>query len=341
LGPGLFVFHRFYSWLKYQIIMSVSRRLTLVTIFLLLCVCTMSAQTLRVEKHLEDKRINGLTKENGALHFLVVGDWGRNGQGNQQQVADWMGVAAAQIAAKFVISTGDNFYCCGVASIDDPQWISSFENVYRSHSLHIPWYITLGNHDYNGNVRAQINYSGRSQRWKLPDRYYTRVIDGVRFIFLDTTPFIEGYRRSDQYPDLHTGHNAKQLQWLDSVLSRSREKWKILVGHHPVYSLGDHGTEADMVSKLKPILLKHNIPVYVSGHDHSLQSLRLSGEGVYYLISGGGAERSSVKHDPAITRFGSSTTGFLAVTLSKDKMKVHFINSDGAIIHEEVIAPAN
>src|SRR5688572_33355511 len=99
----------------------------------------------RVEKRLTGKKLTGIQKEPGANYFLIVGDWGRNGQGDAQAVADWMGVAAEQLNARFVISTGDNFYCCGVASTDDYQWISSFENVFRSHSLQIPWYVALGN----------------------------------------------------------------------------------------------------------------------------------------------------------------------------------------------------
>ncbi|HEY8935238.1 MAG TPA: hypothetical protein VIM65_08455, partial [Cyclobacteriaceae bacterium] len=56
-----------------------------------------------VEKRLEEKRIEGLTKETGTTYFLVFGDWGRNGQGDQQDVADWMGIAANQLTARFVI----------------------------------------------------------------------------------------------------------------------------------------------------------------------------------------------------------------------------------------------
>jgi predicted MPP superfamily phosphohydrolase len=149
---------------KNYIVMNVPQQVCAIGIFCVVLAGSTFAQTGRVEKHLAGKQIKGLTKENKAVHFLVVGDWGRNGQGDQQSVADWMGIAASQLNAKFVISTGDNFYCCGVASVDDPQWVSSFENVYRSHSFQIPWYVSLGNHDYQGNVQAQINYRCRAAR---------------------------------------------------------------------------------------------------------------------------------------------------------------------------------
>jgi tartrate-resistant acid phosphatase type 5 len=318
--------------------MSVTRQVCLIIIVLITFDPGAFAQSARVEKHLAQKRIDGLTKEANSVSFLVVGDWGRNGQGDQQNVSDWMGIAASQINAKFVISTGDNFYCCGVASADDYQWISSFENVYRSHSLQIPWYVALGNHDYQGSVQAQIDYARKRQRWKLPDRYYTMAIEGVRFVFIDTTPFIKSYYRSSQYPDLHQQDTTRQLQWLDSVLSVSSEKWRFVIGHHPVLSIGQHGTENDMVLLLKPRLEKYNVPVYFAGHDHSLQSLKEHERDVHYVISGGGAERTPVTPNTTIMRFGLSSTGFLVVATSASRTKITFVSDAGKVLHEEVVA---
>ncbi|MBC7408920.1 MAG: acid phosphatase, partial [Arcicella sp.] len=59
------------------------------------------------------------------LSFLVVGDWGRNGTQNQQEVANQMNRTALKANAQFVISTGDNFYESGVQSINDSQWETS------------------------------------------------------------------------------------------------------------------------------------------------------------------------------------------------------------------------
>jgi tartrate-resistant acid phosphatase type 5 len=61
--------------------------------------------------------IKGLEKPVGALHFLALGDWGRNGENYQKEVAEGMGKAAHDIGARFIIATGDNFYPNGVASV--------------------------------------------------------------------------------------------------------------------------------------------------------------------------------------------------------------------------------
>src|SRR5580692_6262701 len=102
-----------------------------------------------------------------SLDFVVIGDWGRRGRWHQREVATQMGRTAATLGSQFVISVGDNFYENGVDSVTDPYWRTSFEQIYTDPALMTPWYITLGNHDYRGNVEAQLAYSGPTGRWRL------------------------------------------------------------------------------------------------------------------------------------------------------------------------------
>merc|ERR1712034_179604 len=68
--------------------------------------------------------------EDQAISFVALGDWGRRGKRSQRQVARAMGAAAQDLASRFVLAAGDNFYPAGVASVDDPHWRESFEAVY-------------------------------------------------------------------------------------------------------------------------------------------------------------------------------------------------------------------
>src|SRR5690349_18267155 len=94
------------------------------------------------------------------LQFMVIGDWGRDGAFHQRQVAEAM---AEFGQARFVASTGDNFYQHGVQSIADSKWDRSFQRVYTG----VPqrWYAVLGNHDYGGSVEAQISKTFHDARW--------------------------------------------------------------------------------------------------------------------------------------------------------------------------------
>jgi hypothetical protein len=77
---------------------------------------------------------------------------------------------------RFIISVGDNFYPKGVKSVDDPQWKTTFEDVYSAPSLKCRWYIVGGNHDEYSNISAQIAYTIKSPRWFFPNYYYRETI---------------------------------------------------------------------------------------------------------------------------------------------------------------------
>ena len=51
--------------------------------------------------------------------------------------------------------------------LTDPQWKSSFEDVYAHPALMTKWHVIVGNHDYkrNGRVQAQIDYAATPSRF--------------------------------------------------------------------------------------------------------------------------------------------------------------------------------
>lgn len=281
-----------------------------------------------------------LTKINDAVNFLALGDWGRSGDFNQKEVAVQMNEAGKFLDINFVISTGDNFYENGVAGIDDPLWWISFENVYTGGSLVNPWYVVLGNHDYHGNAQAQIDYSKKSRRWVMPSRYYSiekkipKSNETILLLFLDTNQFEDSYYKNPvQYGDLIKQDPGKQIRWIDSVLTASTSKWKILVGHHHVYTGGSrkgrvYGTE----TILKPILAKHNIDVYLCGHEHDLQHIKPEGN-TDYFVCGAGSELRETGTIPE-TKFSKSIQGFNAFSINKNEMLVQLIDYKGNLIYK-------
>lgn len=180
------------------------------------------------------------------FNFLVVGDWVRDGTNHQREVALQMAKKARQIRCSHVLSVGDNFYENGVQATSDPQWRSSFEDIYSAPSLQIPWYVALGNHDYRGEPDAQVAYTRVSKRWRMPARYYKVAGSEVSaphldLFVIDTSPLVNQYR-----DDIH-GAIAKnvlsqdvdaQLRWLDEQLGASTADWKLVIGHHTLRSGG-------------------------------------------------------------------------------------------------------
>ena len=279
--------------------------------------------------------------EKGGLSFLVFGDWGRNGDKEQRAVAEQMGIAAGTIDAKFIVSVGDNFYENGVASVNDLQWQTSFEKIYTAPALQVPWQVILGNHDYHGNCDAQIEYSRQSKRWNMPARYFKRTekIDensAVDFFYLDTTPMAS--KLDDlrvQAKELEKQNPPEQLAWLETALAESKASWKIVVGHHPVYSGGIHGDTKYIVKNVLPLLEKYGVQAYFNGHDHDLQHLQ-AGK-INLFCCGAGSNVRETKDTPHTKFSKGSTPGFVTAALSADTLVVRMIDAEGRMLHTATI----
>ncbi len=216
-------------------------------------------------------------KQENSINFLVVGDWGRNGEFHQKDVANQMGLEATKSNSGFVISTGDNFYPDGVISTTDPQWNKSFEDIYTDYSLNLPWFTAFGNHDYRGNIQAQLDYSKVSRRWRTTERYYSfektipNSSEKALFVFIDSNPFDETLSRKS-HSDLASQNKEAQLEWLEKTLATSTASWKIVIGHHPLYTTGVRRDKMLDVRKVfLPIFEKHKVNAYLAGHEHDLQ----------------------------------------------------------------------
>ena len=278
-----------------------------------------------------------------ALNFLVVGDWGRNGSDHQRDVATQMGVVGASLGSRYVFSVGDNFYEDGVQSATDPQWRTSFEDIYTSSSLQVPWFVALGNHDYRGVPQAQLDYARTSARWRMPNRYYKVAgpeigAPQVDFFVIDTSPLVHKYREKVHSviaanvasQDVHA-----QLEWLDQELGKSTAPWKLVIGHHTIYSGGSgHGDTPETEELIEPLLEKHHVQAYIHGHDHDLQHIRRGS--VDYLCCGAGSEVRPVQAIDG-TLFCQARSGFAAFHSEPSALTLEFRDYAGKILHQAAI----
>lgn len=251
-------------------IINIARRMTL-----LLCLAlglSVYAQTPEQWKSLE-----------ADINLFVANDLGRNGYYDQKIIAERMGEMADAIGPKAILAVGDVHHFNGVASVNDPLWMTNFELIYPHPELMIDWLPVLGNHEYRGNTQAVLDYSKVSRRWVMKDRYYTKIFSDeeagvkVRVVFIDTTPLIDSYRTDDRYPDARLQNIQQQLEWLDAVLASATEDWVIVTGHHPTYAetKKDFAEQVALQQKLLPIFHKYNnVAMYVCGHIHNFQHIQ-------------------------------------------------------------------
>jgi hypothetical protein len=279
-----------------------------------------------------------------SLQFIAMGDWGRNGADHQLQVARQMSVAANAVASQFTVSTGDNFYPSGVVSQWDPLWKYSFEDIYTDFRLQWDWYPVLGNHDYKSNPDAQVAYSAVSRRWKMPARYYSRLIpingdttQQLLMVFIDTNPLIPEFYENHEYgPNVKGQDTAMQKRWIEEILGDPSPyiKWKIVVGHHPMFTGGSRTETYDtkaIRATLLPVLEKYKVDLYLSGHEHSLQHLQ-SGNGLHHVISGAASEKTPARLvDQSL--MAASEYGFFVFSVTAQQMLLQAVNDAGRVIY--------
>ncbi|WP_394800053.1 metallophosphoesterase [Bacteroides caecigallinarum] len=274
------------------------------------------------------------------LNFYLANDLGRNGYYDQKPIAELMGNMAETVDIECVIAAGDIHHFEGVRSVNDPLWMTNYELIYSHPELMIPWYAILGNHEYRGNTQAVIDYSKVSARWNVPGRYYTFAMENdgvtVRFVMVDTAPLLDKYREdTEKYPDACKQDMNKQLAWIDSLLTTSKEDWVLVVGHHPIFAETgkDDSERLDLQKRLDSILRKHtNVDMYLCGHIHNFQHIRKVDSNIDYVVNTSGSLSRKVKPIDG-TRFCSGDTGFSLICADKKELNLHMINKEGKVIY--------
>ncbi|CAN9509856.1 unnamed protein product [Ophioblennius macclurei] len=294
-----------------------------------------------------------------SIKFLAVGDWGGIPYppyitAVQKATAREMSKVAEQMGADFILALGDNFYYKGVDSVDSPRFKTTFESVYTAKSLQVPWYVLAGNHDHAGSVKAQIEYSHKSDRWRFPAFYYELNFripntggETLTVVMLDTIMLCGN---SNDYEDekprgpLRAVDANRQLAWLQERLARSTADFLLVAGHYPVWSVSEHGPTECLLQRLRPLLNKYKATAYLCGHDHNLQYIEESGVG--YVVSGAGNFLDpDVRHwkhvpDGAVKFFtGQASTlgGFVHAEVTKDQMVMTFIQAKGTSLYRAVL----
>jgi tartrate-resistant acid phosphatase type 5 len=258
------------------------------------------------------------------LTFIFIGDWGYQSDSlvaNSTQMA----AVAEYLTLDFIVTGGDNFYESGVDSITDPVWDVYTEN-FNQNSLQVPWYVSVGNHDHLGSAQAQIDYSLIDDRWNFPSLFYTfsKAInstgDSIGFVIIDTE-----YLRL--YPD-----SLNQMNWIDSVTASMDQEWKIMVGHHPLFSYGYHGSNIVLQGLLENTLYDNSVDLLLSGHDHDMQHIKTPGYTDYFIGGSTGKIRPTSSGEYSL--FASPHYGFLLLRVSKHKIENYFIDKNGSVVYQ-------
>jgi hypothetical protein len=253
------------------------------------------------------------------VRVVAFGDFGTGSQA-QQDLGKTLATYHRARPFDLGITLGDNFYSVGMESPSDARWQTQWEQVYGP--LGIAFYAALGNHDWGhpDSPAAEILYSQRTSTWRMPSGYYTFSAGPVQFFALDTQT---------------VALSEKQRRWLDDELSRSQATWKVVYGHHPIYSGGAYEDRPDLISKLLPLLV-NRADVYICGHDHNLQALRPEGNVRFYVAGGGGASLYDLRpYERSL--FSSKSNGFAVLEADDTALTINLVDHTGTPVYTETI----
>lgn len=264
-----------------------------------------------------------LNTDDASFRFLAIGDVG-TGKTGQYQVARVMSAYWQAAPYPLVLMLGDNIYNTGrIKKIS-----RVFEQPYKPLlDKNVKFRAILGNHDVHTNRGDdQVAYPG----YNMPARYYAFTQGTVQFFALDTT---QAYLRTKHRTKLW----GEQLNWLEKELTQSTAPWKIVLGHHAIYSSGRHGSDPELARELQPLFSKYGVQLYLNGHDHHYERTA-SLNGTTYITSGNGAKLRKVGSSDW-TAYASAQLGFTAFNVYKDRIHIMALGTEGNIFDEiEIMA---
>ena len=267
------------------------------------------------------------------LHFLVVADYGSQTE-DQKAIARRMAIFADHLGAPLaaVLALGDNFY----GHLTPERFGPGFEEMYSATSLPCAFYACAGNHDYGtkydaqpGKLQIELDYATQhpASRWKYPSKWYTLHFPSaanplVKIIVLDSN-----YGEQALTPEEEVAQDA----FLAAELAQpTAAPWTWVAAHHPLYSDGPHGDNATLIARWGPLLRQADIPLYITGHDHTLQHLQIEGQPTSFVVTGGGGMHlHDIKPQQRGEQFIKSGFGFTHIHLTQDALRLQFVDEEG------------
>ncbi|MDS3862491.1 metallophosphoesterase [Thermosynechococcaceae cyanobacterium BACA0444] len=247
------------------------------------------------------------------LRFVAVADTG-TGAAGQYEVANAMLAWYKLNPFSLVTLAGDNIYNDGEMEKIGPNFEKPYQGLLQAG---VKFYACLGNHDIRThNGEGQIRYPG----FNMGGRYYTFTQGPVQFFALDTN---------------RGNHWDAQLAWLKEQLSKSRAAWKVVFGHHPIYSSGIYGTNPAMVEQFAPLFEKYRVQLYINGHEHDYERSHPI-KGTTYLTVGAGAGIRPVDRS-GWTAYSASRLSFASLDVMANQLIIHTVGTDGQVFDQGVI----
>ena len=256
-----------------------------------------------------------LPEEIEELIFCFVGDAGEVNP-TQAKVVE----ALANSDCSIVWHLGD-ITQLGVQSLDDQELQDSFLTPFRPFlETGIPFYLTIGNHDYKGDPSVYLQVAKDYPSIFHPSNFYTKTFGGLCFFTLDTTIFDKLY---------YFYKRGSQIRWLKEEVERLKNQceFSIAIAHHPLFSSGDRDRANPQLAIFLENYVFGTFDMYITGHNHVLAD-----EGDHkktrQLISATGALPGGSPNSTESNIFNVETPGFLQMSVKGNTARYEFLSAE-------------
>lgn len=200
----------------------------------------------------------------------------------------------------------------------------------------IPSLATPGNHEYykDKNDKPQVSMHWRPQ-FALPENgpagleetaYYIDY-QGVRFIALNS-----------QAAQIDSSIMDKQAAWFENAVKENKNRWVVVIHHHPIYSTKNGRDNDEWRLKMEPLYKKYKVDIVLQGHDHTygrginmpVGQSRKKPDGPIYVVSVSGPKMYDIGLQDWMDRAGSNTQLYQVITVDQQKLsfKAYTVNGD-------------
>ena len=249
--------------------------------------------------------------ENKETNFLYVGDV-------QDTIA---GIANQLLTEAFLYHPNAQFLVCGGDLTERPMdayWQETFQGL-DSIGQTMPVMTITGNHDYLKGLiyklerRFSLIHSYFLDSMVDENQVFTLKYKDVQFFLLDS---------NREFFYLYT-----QRQWLEKQLKASNAKWKIVVLHHPLYSIRNKNNNLIQRWMFDDIIRDYGVDLVLQGHDHAYARMtNHDAEGMavtpVYTVSHLSPKNYCIEFDKRFDKFGSGSRYYQQVRTSGDTLIV-------------------
>jgi hypothetical protein len=258
-----------------------------------------------------------LALQPGSTRIAVIGDFGDEDSATARRIAAQ--VKARQPSA--VATVGDNVYPIG----SERDWQRGFDppELYGDLVKQVPFYPSLGNHDYYaGDLRPYF------RRFPHLDGkpYYAWRSGDVQFVVLDTEQRLDGA--------------SAQHAWLGAQLAASDAPYRVVYLHRPPWSSAGVEPVPAWRGDLSTLLVRHGVQLVIAGHEHSYERTQPI-DGVTFLVAGGGggAIYPFRAPQPGWSAMRSTRSHFLELEQQDGRLVARAIDDAGVVFDTVAVAP--